>query len=172
MSLTTIKAVWPGERAEDFVELENSWGAAPYVWEAMAKRYLPPGKNWLVNHELIWPLSKDPRVPRHQQAVLRMTYDNCLLYAKDYQKAADDIEWFFRNFGQPDPNGAGAHWLVIHDVIRTATCPALGFHWTSVSEDPFDGGYDDDDLPLPLDWSKFWDVYEIPENTETASSDS
>jgi len=160
MSTTTVKAVWPGEKAEDLEELRNSHGSAPVVWNEIAKRYLGlKDYEYSLHSDEIWPLYKRADMPAHQRAVLMMTYDNALVMKANYKQAAADIRAFLADF-PPRPDYAN-HWARIAEIFDGELgCPAVGFHMTSVSEDPFLGQYneetDDHDQP---DWAVYWDAY-------------
>lgn len=160
MSYTTIKAVWPGEKVEDLKELRNSHGAAPVIWNEIAKKYLGlRDYAYSSRTDDLWPLCERPDMPTHHRAVLMMTYDYALVMKADYRQAAADIRAFLDDF--PPRAGYVNHWGAIADVFDgNPDCPAIGFHMTSLSEDPFDGPYDEEtDEEDPPDWSMFWDVY-------------
>ena len=160
MSYTTIKAVWPGEKAEDLRELRNSHGSAPVVWNEIAKRYLGlRDYEYSFRSDEVWPLYKRPDMPPHQRAVLMMTYDNALVMKANYKQAAADIRAFLADF--PQREGYANHWPEIADLFDSdPECPAIGFHMTSVCEDPFHGSWNDEaeDYDQP-DWSVYWDAY-------------
>lgn len=160
MSTTTVKAVWPGEKVEDLEKLRNSHGSAPVVWNEMAKRYLGlKDYEYSLRSNEVWPLYKRADMPTHHRAVLMMTYDDALVMKADYKRAAADIRSFLEDF--PTLDGYANHWPRIAEVFDSEPdCPAIGFHMTSVSEDPFQGSYNEEteeyDAP---DWSRYWDVY-------------
>ena len=160
MSTTTVKAVWPGEKVEDLEELRNSHGSAQVVWNEMAKRYLG-----LKDYEYsrycdeLWPIYKRADMPAHHRAVLMMTYDDAIVMKANYKQAASDIREFLADF--PGRDGYVSHWPRIADLFESEPeCPAIGFHMTSVSEDPFQGSYNEEteeyDAP---DWDRYWDTY-------------
>jgi hypothetical protein len=160
MSTTTVKAVWPGEKAEDLEELRNSHGSAPIVWNEIAKRYLGLGNyEYSFKSDEIWPLYKRDDMPAHHRAVLMMTYDNALVMKANYKQAAADIRAFLADF--PGRPGGANHWSRIAEIFdNEPPCEAIGFHMTSVSEDPFQGAWNEErechDAP---EWSEYWDVY-------------
>jgi hypothetical protein len=140
MSHTTIKHIWPGDRAESAEELRNAWGAAPFIWAAMAERYLPGGKHWLIaaseHDSALWRLDRDPRVPVHQRAVMVMTFDRFYIEKKDFARAAQDIRKVLIDF----PNAhVTCHWPAIASIFEEdRDVPAIGFHMTSVTNDLFE----------------------------------
>lgn len=163
MSQTTIKAIYPGEKHLDIQELSNSWGSAPVVWDAVANRYL--GKNYsdlmaYGDMKELWPLWKDPTIPIEIRAVLMMTYDRLYVAKKDYARAARDIRYFLRAF--PPKSGWANHWPWIAEFFESdPDYPGIGFHHTSVSEDPYDGPYDEDkEEHGPPDWSTVYSLYD------------
>lgn len=160
MSYTTIKAIWPGEKHEDLQELRNSHGSAPVIWDAMCQKYLgtEPFMYFSVTDKL-WPLWKDMSIPEHQRAVLFMTYDQVYVSKKDYARAAADIRKFLQDF--PQSSERVNHWPAIAALFESdPDIPAIGLHCTSVSEDPFQGPWNEEteeyDQP---DWSACNDIY-------------
>ena len=160
MSTTTIKAVWPGEKVEDLRELRNSHGSAPVIWNEIAKKYLGlRDYEYSFRSAELWPLYKRNDIQPHHKSVLMMTYDDAIINKKDYKKASEDIRSFLADF--PPIDGQVNHWTEIADLFdEDPDCPAIGFHMTSVCEDPFSGEYneDTDEYDAP-DWSRYWDVY-------------
>jgi hypothetical protein len=163
MSYTTIKAVWPGDRYEDIEELRNSWGSAPVVWEAMARTYL--GTRFWHSNEVsgtdgkLWNLWKRESIPAQHRAVLALTFDNVLVTKEHYARAAADIRAFLADF-QQSPEKVN-HWPRIAELFESnPDYPALAFHWTSVTEDPLRGPWNEEAEEYgPTDWTKPWDMY-------------
>lgn len=161
MSSTTIKGVRPGEMAEDLVELRNSHGSAPVVWSQMLVTYLGTKEHaWLWDSDRLWPLNKRLDIPLHHRAVLTITYDNAVVLQKDYARAAADIRAWLVDF--PVDAERINHWPEIAALFESAPdVPGIGFHMTSVTEDPFLGPWDEEteEYGLP-DFSRFWSVYD------------
>lgn len=160
MSYTTIKAVWPGERHANIAELKNSYGGAAMIWATMCEKYLHLRRGgWLTNCDKLWPLWERKDIPKHQRAVLTMTYDNVIISKHDYARAAADIRAFLRDFPQ-DPAIAN-HWPAIAELFENdPEYPAIGFHWTSVNCDPFEGPYNEEtEENDSMDWTLLWDMY-------------
>jgi hypothetical protein len=161
MSYTTIKAIDPGVKHWDIEELHNSHGSAPVIWDAICQKYLGDSYAWLGRGaERLWPLWKDCTIPKHQRAVLFMTYDRVYVVKADYKRAAEDIRAFLRDFPQ-NPNRVN-HWPRMIELFESdPDIPAIGLYCTSVSEDPFDGPWNEEkeehDQP---DWSDCHSVYE------------
>ena len=162
MSSTAIKALWPGEKTEDLMELRNSHGSAPIVWSAMCVRYLnQSSSSWLFNSDKLWPLARNSSVPEVHRMVLAMTYDNVCILKKDYARAAKDIRQFLLDFSKENEGGVN-HWPAIAAMFESdPDCPAIGFHWTSVNSDPWEGPWDEEkDEPGQFDWSQAWSLYD------------
>jgi hypothetical protein len=162
MSRLTVKAVWPGEKAENLTEFRNSFGGAVQAWDCMAQRYLRTSAGWLLaTDELqrLWPLCARKEIAAHQRAVLSMTYDNTYVLKQHYARAARDIRAWLRDF--PEALGEN-HWPLLATLFeRDPDVPAIGFWWTNVGPDPFDGDYDEDnDVRLAPVWSKYWSLYD------------
>lgn len=162
MSSTTIKALWPGEKHEDLEILRNSHGSAPVIWNAMCGKYYGTKDHaYMFNGtlELLWPRYKDLGIPIHQRAVLMITYDRAYVVKKDYKRAADDIRSFLVDL-PPNPEYVN-HWPRIADIFEgNPDIPAIGLYCTSVSEDPFCGGWNEEkeEYNQP-DWDECFDIY-------------
>jgi hypothetical protein len=156
-----IKAVYPGDKTEDFMDLQNAWGTAVVIWSIMTHAYFDvPSTEWLNHLDALWKLAYRKDIPEHHRAVLMMTFDRAFVLRKDYHRAAKDIEHFFDDF--PYSSDYVNHWPTIIRVFEANHfIPAIGFHMTSVSVNPFEGPYDEKtETYLPFDWSMAYDVYE------------
>ena len=161
MSYTTILHVFPNNKVECGIKLKNAWGSAPVVWDALCQKYLGFEPLRYVSKDLsgLWNLWRDNSVPLHNRAVLMMTFDRAYVSKTDYQRAADDIRKFLRDF-PPDQKSVN-HWNFIADFFsHNPEVPAIGFWCTSVSDNPFNGQYNDEteeyDAP---DWNECRDIY-------------
>ncbi|WP_353170914.1 hypothetical protein [Acinetobacter rudis] len=157
MSYTTILAIYPGEKIEEVLELNNAWGSAPFIWNAMAEKYL--GKGAFSAGNELWALWKNPNIPLAYRKVHLMTFDRAYILKGDFLKAAEDIQIFLKDFGVNSDQVN--HWGVIADLLETnPNYPAIGFHMTSVSENPFHGDWNDEteEYEQP-NWSKCYSVY-------------
>jgi hypothetical protein len=159
MSSTTVKAIWPNDRVEDLQEFKNAYGAAMAIWVVICEKYLGDMHAWRPGDDL-WPLWKDDRLPKHQRAVLAMTYDNVMIMKADYAEAASDIRAWLVDF--PAEQNSSNHWDAIATIFETSPdCPAIGFHQTSVTADPWRGDWDDDaEVYGPPAWEKAWSLYD------------
>jgi hypothetical protein len=165
MSSTTIKAIYPGERHEDIEVLRNSWGTAPIVWDAMFKAYVPSKHeydSWLMDRDgRLWAMYDRQDIPLNHRVVLALTFDRAYVLKKDYARAAADLRKFFADFPLAEDRGVN-HWPHIIALFESDPAhPAIGFYWTSVSEDPFEGPWNEEreehDQP---DWAKCWSLYD------------
>lgn len=152
--------VWPGDKAETMKEFRNSWGSAPIIWDVFCQRHLGTHPYSFMQHiDEMWPVYKKPEVPEFAKAVILMTYDNALIYRKDFARAAEDLRWFLDVYRIPEDRVN--HWYAIIEILEhNPDVPAIGFWMTSVVENPFQGPFDEelDDYRSP-DWSRYWDVY-------------
>ena len=169
MTCTTVYALTPGQPVDGFrklTELRNSWGSAPVVWMAMFARYVDrgdpelPGSGFMFRLGELWPLWRRSDIPAPFRAVLGMTYDNAYIERADYSRAAADIRSFLKEF-PVDPTYEN-HWPRIAEIFESAPdCAAIGFNWTSVNRNPFEGDWDEEsDQPGPTEWSTKWSFYQ------------
>lgn len=166
MSHSTVYGLWPGqEKRVRLAEFRNAWGMAPVVWNIMAQAYLhvKPHEYWQ-HMDAIWPLAERDDIWHTNRAVLKMTFDTRYILAKDVPRAIDDIALFLHQHqALIDPTAAN-HWPAYGNALVTQWAskpPAFGVHQTSVSENTWEGPYDEKlDRRLPFDWSTASSVYE------------
>lgn len=165
MSYTTAYALWIGERFEEIEDLRNSHGSATVVWGKLFARYVDGSSNYPESGYMwrtgeLWPLYKRMDIPKSHRAVLAMTYDNAYVSRDNFQRAAADIRAFLRDFTF-DPAYVN-HWPRIVEIFESQKdAPAIGFRWTSVCENPFQGPYNEDREDYdPPEWEKYWEMYE------------
>ena len=161
MSHTTIKALWPGDKAEDLMKLRCGLGAGPLIWGELSARYLGGWHKWMFGDgSEVDALYNREDVPACLRHVLMMTFKHAYVAKKDYAEAAADIREFLRI--SPDTARYINHWPNIATVFESdQDCPAIGFRWTSVAPDPFMGKWNEETQDHdPFDWSRCWSVYD------------
>lgn len=160
MSTLTIKGLRLGADIDDLLELKNSHGGAPVIWDAMGQKYLGLRKfGYNTETERLWPLWRDMSIPKSFRAVLLMTYDDVIIAKEHFARAAADLRAFLTDF-PPDPQYVN-HLASLAEVFESQPdYDGIGFHWTSVCEDPFGGSYDEDtDEHMAHDYSQNWSLY-------------
>lgn len=160
MSTTEVKLLKYPEGVIEIVEFQNSHGSAPVVWDAIGQKYLGLKPfHYSFFTEKLWPLWKDLSIPEHTRAVLAMTYDNTVIEKKDFLRAAKDIEKFLQDF--PVNPEYENHWPEIQKIFEeNPDCDAIGFYWTSVTDDPFLGAWNEEKEDYDtIDWKKYWSMY-------------
>jgi hypothetical protein len=165
MSYTTILYIYPGEKIKCGKELRNAWGSAPYVWDYLFKSYIDSSGNFLLenNSKKLWSLWKRSDIPPFLRTILVMTFDRAYVSKKNYLRASQDIRNFLNIYNNTDVVN---HWNPIAAFFESdPDYPAIGFWMTSVSENPFDGNWNEKkgeyDSP---DWNNCYDVYNLLEN--------
>jgi hypothetical protein len=167
VSYTTIKAIYPGKKTKDLQELRNSYGSAPPVWEAMASRYLGvtkaydhPSLGWMQLGNELWDLWKRQDIPVEHRMVFMLTFDRAYVARRDYARMANAIRKFLSDF--PPKVGAANHWDHIAFLLESnPKIPGIGLYCTSVSEDPFQGKWNEKKEDYdPPDWSDIYDLCE------------
>ena len=164
MSYTTVLAIHPNEKIEELFELRNAWGSAPVIWDCMAKKYLDMSSFMMATlkdkGESLWSLCNNTSIPAHHRNVHIMTMDRAYIEKKDFKRAASDIRKFLVDF-KVDLQRV-SHWNEIANFLESnPECPAIGFHMTSVSENPFLGDWNEEKGEYdPTNWDKCYSVYE------------
>lgn len=163
MSCTNVYAVWPGDRYEELAELSNGYLSSPIVWGEFFARYADvsespyPKSAYMFRTDELWPMWKLKDIPTPHRAVLGMTYDHAYIEREHYLRAAADIRQFIADFAL-SPH---THWPRIAEIFESnPDCPAIGFRWTSVCENPFQGEYNEEIEDYdPPDWERKWSMY-------------
>jgi hypothetical protein len=162
MSHSTLVEVKKGSSPIDIMELRNGHGSAPVIWDSMFQRYVDGnGRYWEdENMDKLWPLHKDKTIPASHRAVLMMTFDTAIVRKENFPIAAADIRSFMAEF-PPNPEHVN-HWPRIAEYYESnPDISALGIHHTSVSENPFDGEWDEEAEEYgPTDWDSVYEIYE------------
>jgi len=88
MSYSTIWKVYK-TKAVSVIELGNSHGSAPPVWDWLCNHYLN-GKHWMTrdDNKDLWQLRKNPAVPKHMRFGLLLTFDNAIILPIHLEEAA------------------------------------------------------------------------------------
>lgn len=165
MSSTIILNVRPGSSVSVREELRNSWGSAPCIWfplwdEAQRRGIIPKLHAYdsalsSDHFDDLWGLFFNQRFSIYQRAALGLTFDRWYVKCSDYQRLSNDLELFFMDF--PVDSNRVNHWPHIIELLRSEKVrktPALGFWWTTVSENPM-AVYG----KRKRDWSPYVDLY-------------
>lgn len=160
MSRTTVLAITPGEGYEDIEELRNSHGSAPPIWDRLTRRYLGPHKLWLMDDSGdLWKLVDKDHVPKDERAMLAFTFDRCYVEREHFPLMAGYIRSYLAK--HPIPEDHANHWPRIAEILDTTEAPAVGLHVTSVSENPFDGPWNEEkDERDPIDWDSCYSLFQ------------
>jgi len=149
MSYTTVLSLTIGQ------------GSAPYVWNEMCKKYF--GTADFMYYDCIdklWPIYKNKEIPEHHRAVLMMTYDMAFVSKNNFIRAAKDIRLFIKDF--PINISHTNHWNSIAKIYEDENldCEAIGLWCTSVSENPFEGDWNEELEKYDcIDWEESTDIY-------------
>ncbi len=156
-------------------ELRNAWGGHMRIWNAVYDRYFKRGEydSCLGNADVLWAFPKTHRsVERAVHAVLISTFDWALVMADDFDQYIADLVRFEELFLAGDRVSHLAAYRSFIDGNRDAQ--AIGFHGTSVSEDPWTISIDEESYrsySLATD-DKHFGVYEHLRELEGVASDA
>jgi hypothetical protein len=127
----------------EYCEFHNSWGSAAVVWGELCELKYNDRSYWLISRDnnilrKFWKLSEDKTLPLAVRAVFMMTFDRALITRKYFGRAVSDILEYLKFF-PPNPQEVN-HWWSISEKIKEIEAktdwPAIGFHITSVSDNP------------------------------------
>lgn len=146
----------------------NSWGGAARIWTALFDKYAKDPKieydNWLTTasqpgNRRLWDLVDDPRLMEFEKAVHYATFDNFIVRRENFSRFAKHL----REFSLAYSYGGIDHLPAWANVIEKSDAEAVGFHHTSVSENPWIAWADDSDEGTPYDLNigdKHFEVYD------------
>jgi hypothetical protein len=156
MSRTTLHPVPEKGEIEDFEEYQNSHGSAPYIWNALCRKYLKLEAYYKL-HEYceknemykLWDLAKDENVEPHHRLVLATTFDHVMVKRKNLPKIVKAFESFVADFPPGEyacslPQQAEDLRKLYEDPSCYAVCwtqtSVSGDHWTSYDKCEHCGG--------------------------------
>lgn len=157
MSYTEIFGLDPKKNVvETLSELRNSYGSAYQIWNTLGKKYLGSFSIYNIGKDF-WDLYLSPKLLDCERFLLMSTYDNAITYRKDHPRFIMYIMEFLR--ANSIPKDQANHWPEIAKAIKDSEYPAIGFYWTSVGDNPFEGEWNEEKEGYDsLDWSQFWDL--------------
>lgn len=155
------------------IEFRNAWGGAARIWGSLYERYVNPEGNWMRDTKALWALADDPRLADFERDVLVSTFDNVVVPRTAFHRMASALRRFVQEHPVPGRVDHLSEWAV---VFESSGCRAIGFHHTSVSDNPWGGvphtcetcGHELDDSAEPycLDkHTKHWDPFAPKEPT-------
>lgn len=145
MSRTTVKIVKTDGQFNDIAELGNSWGSAAFVWSALSKKYLGDEMAWMGgNGKAVWDLAGDSRLSQAERIVLVSTFDHAIIEHAHFADAANAFREFSHDHSKADHVNHLPTIARLLDERKDTPCIGMCFHQTSVSEDPWHGGYDEE----------------------------
>ena len=136
MSYTEMLVVRKNGDVESYKEYKNSHRFAIPIWKYMWEKYIGGKYSISVNHDKLWPLSKNIRIPPHKRAVLMSTYDKVIVKSDNFERFIDDVQTF----------------------------PLFSYHSTSIAKDIHFLLFDEDVIGVCWNATSiscdFWTVYE------------
>lgn len=138
MSYSTVLAIAPGRSPAHLLELRNSHGWAPSIWNRLLHYHNEP-ESWFRDESALRGLCDGiDHLPEWQQAPLILTFDLGVIPGTACEWAADQLEKF--DFFCPAPAGYVNHVPAVVGLLRTNPegAPFIGVWVTSVTDNPFD----------------------------------
>ncbi len=155
-----ILAIYIGEGYRRLKEFPTA-DFGPYIWECLSQRWLQHSADaylYTPKEDQLWNLWKKPSIPFHHRAVLMMTFGGAYIVKNDGTRARIDLEAFLKDF--PAGRSVQHTWDGIRDVIARAQYPALGFHISPLTENPFEGKWNRGTQQYePFEWCTVYDMY-------------
>ena len=137
-------------------EYGNAWGGHARIWTSIWDKYIKDHSKeydtWLSpseNQERLWASYKDEHIPIQVRVVMAMTFDRVLIAKAQFKLMATTLRKFMELFpyGGVDHLPAWADELEL--LVDDETVDAVGFHATSVAENPFEVYREEEDDSRP-----------------------
>lgn len=142
------------------IEFRNAWGGAARIWSALFDAYLKnpaiPYHNWMGNSDDLWELAKREDLPVFERAVHASTFDHAYISRENFGRFAADLRQFAEKYPVP---GAVDHLVPWADWIEGSDAEAVGFHGTSVAENPWWVWDEEKDESTPTPLEDGFEVY-------------
>lgn len=135
MSSCEIIAFKKGKEIER-KEFANGHGGAPFIWTALAGKYLGDPMAWLWKGDDLFKLDEDSRVPVQEKAILLMTADLATISKKNFLLAISDLVSFADTFGNPQKICHLTGWA---GFIEECKGDCIGFFLNTICDDPWEG---------------------------------
>lgn len=120
MSYTSMFEIDHDGNCQETKDYSNSWGAAPFVWRSLARKYL--NTDWWIEMasagDRLWRLDRNERLPSAERIVLVLTFDRVVVPRDAMYPAAAAIDEFIKAY--PPVSGEANHWPQIADDLRDA----------------------------------------------------
>ncbi len=143
MSYSTVLGVTPDERPVGIAELRNSHGWASSIWKRLLRAH-GLKESWIIDDAGLDQLWRDiEKLPEYQQAALVLTFDTGVIPSSAFEWAATQLDEFDKLL--PADPGTVNHVPAVADLLRSKPdFPFVGIWCTSVTENPFDGDWDEE----------------------------
>ena len=152
MSYTVAYKIDTDGKLEEIAEFSNSHGFGPFVWGAISDKYFGDEFAWMSHVKEIWPMWKDPRVPKHWSIALLVTYDRAVIEYERFKEVAKALRDFVTDVGI---RGRACHLLAIADLLEKSNpCKGMCFYGTSLSDNPWYEWDNEKEENLPYDFDK------------------
>lgn len=156
MSYTTILAAFQDGQLQPVTEIRNSWRAAMWIWNEIARKYcgmdtfpMPLGEDGMEKCRKVWNMADSERIKEIDRLALLTTLDGFLVEARHFERVAQALDEF-----QPTSTNLKEQAVVIRRLAKEGA-RAIGWHQTSTAEDPW-GSQDDEGnyIPYNIDTGK------------------
>lgn len=154
MSYATMFEVPDSGELRSVYQYGNSWLGAMRWWRTLGEHYEPgPGAKDLHVPDFdfmrdcvmpldeepmtrIWKLAAHPEILAHHRAVLKVTFDRCIVRAEDISRLSGDLLKFVAEFGT---EGTGHATVIARDLVQVRSLEkkefvGVCFNWTSVTD--------------------------------------
>ncbi len=153
------------------IEFRNSWGGAARIWSALFDKHLKnpaiPYHNWLAESEQqkLWALVNRADLPIYERTVHASTLDFAFIKREHFPIFCTDLRAF--DVAYPAPEKAN-HLPAWADAIEKLDCEGIGFHGTSVAENPWKKYDEEKDVMINIPLAKGWEIYDTLAPTPSA----
>lgn len=144
------------------IKFGNAWRGVARIWDALFNKYLKdPSKqchSWITekNQQPLWDLVTLDSLPLYERAVHASTLDLAYIRRNNFPLFCADLRAFDIAFPVDYPSHLSA-WA---SAIEKLDSEAIGFHGTSVAENPWLKFDEEKDQTIPVPLSQGWEIYD------------
>lgn len=159
MSTTEIYGIENNGNVVAYGSAQNSWLGGMHVWNTLNEKY-GFGGNMMFGFDRIWKSFNKGVYEDYENVVLGSTFDYVVVMKEDFGKLIGNFEKYYGLY----PNSNFGEQIEVIKSMKTDE-DIMGVAWcqTSVADDLWDFGYDEEDETIPYNifkGEKHWNLFE------------
>jgi len=123
-------------------EYSNAWGGAAFIWGHLQRHLGWKEADWLFEvgkegSRSLWNIAVREDIPIEDRVAMAITFDLCYIEAVDVPAIAQSLRRFVGKYGTQEKVCHLLTWADDMETMIQEGAQAIGFHHTSVGENPW-----------------------------------